>query len=60
MNIKEDTIQYFLKIITLVLGILLLFNIVNAVGYFVNERRSAHPGEMKVKADTFSSMTPSS
>ena len=32
MNIKDDTIQYFLKIITLVFGILLLFNIVNAVG----------------------------
>ena len=52
MNIKSDTIQYFLKIITLVLGILLLFNIVNAVGYFVSERRNAHPGEMKVKVDT--------
>ena len=52
MNIKDDTIQYFLKIITLVLGILLLFNIVNAVGYFVNEHRNAHPDEMKVKVDT--------
>ena len=52
MNIKADTIQYFLKIITLVLGILLLFNIVNAIGYFVNEHRNAHPGEMKVKVDT--------
>ena len=52
MNIKDDTIQYFLKIITLVLGILLLFNIVNAVGYFVNEHRNAHPGEIKVKVDT--------
>ena len=52
MKIKEDTIQYFLKIITLVFGILLLFNIVNAVGYFVNERRNAHPNEIKVKVDT--------
>src|SRR5574344_2950434 len=52
MNIKADTIQYFLKIITLVLGILLLFNIVNAIGYFVNERRNAHPSEIKVKVDT--------
>lgn len=52
MNIKDDTIQYFLKIITLVLGILLLFNIVNAIGYFVNEHRNAHPSEMKVKVDT--------
>ena len=52
MNIKDDTIQYFLKIITLVFGILLLFNIVNAIGYFVNEYRNAHPGEMKVKVDT--------
>ena len=52
MNIKDDTIQYFLKIITLVLGILLLFNIVNAVGYFVNEHRNAHTDEMKVKVDT--------
>ena len=52
MNIKDDTIQYFLKIITLVFGILLLFNIVNAVGYFVNEHRNADPGEMKVKVDT--------
>ena len=52
MNIKDNTIQYFLKIITLVFGILLLFNIVNAVGYFVNEHRNAHPGEMKVKVDT--------
>ena len=52
MNIKDDTIQYFLKIITLVFGILLLFNIVNALGYFVNERRNAHPSEMKVKVDT--------
>ena len=52
MNIKDDTIQYFLKIITLVIGILLLFNIVNAIGYFVNEHRNAHPGEMKVKVDT--------
>ena len=51
MNIKDDTIQYFLKIITLVFGILLLFNIVNAIGYFVNEHRNAHPGEMKVKVD---------
>lgn len=52
MNIKEDTIQYFLRIITLVFGILLLFNIVNAIGYFVNEHRNAHPSEMKVKVDT--------
>src|SRR5574344_353713 len=52
MNIKADTIQYFLKFITLVLGILLLFNIVNAIGYFVNEHRNAHPSEIKVKVDT--------
>ena len=52
MNIKDNTIQYFLKIITLVFGILLLFNIVNAIGYFVNEYRNAHPSEMKVKVDT--------
>ena len=52
MNIKDDTIQYSLKAITFVFGILLLFNIVNAVGCFVNERRNAHLGEMKVKADT--------
>ena len=52
MNIKDNTIQYFLKIITLVFGILLLFNIVNAIGYFVNEHRNAHPNEMKVKVDT--------
>ena len=52
MNIKEDTIHYFLKIITLVLGILLLFNIVNAIGYFVNEHKNARSGEMKVKVDT--------
>ena len=52
MNIKDDTIQYFLKIITLVFGIILLFNIVNAIGYFVNEHRNAHPSEMKVKVDT--------
>ena len=52
MNIKDDTIQYFLKIITLVFGILLLFNIVNAIGYFANEYRNAHSSEMKVKVDT--------
>ncbi|MGM9762361.1 MAG: DUF6808 domain-containing protein [Candidatus Cryptobacteroides sp.] len=52
MNIKDDTIQYFLKIITLVFAVLLLFNIVNAIGYFVNERRNAHPSEIKVKVDT--------
>ena len=52
MNIKDDTIQYFLKIITLVFAVLLLFNIVNAIGYFVNEHRNAHPSEMKVKVDT--------
>ena len=52
MNIKDDTIQYFLKTITLVLGILLLFNIVNAIGYFVNDHRNAHSSEMKVKVDT--------
>lgn len=52
MNIKDDTIQYFLKIITLVFGILLLFNIVNAIGYFVNEHRNAHSSKMKVKVDT--------
>ncbi len=52
MNIKNDTIPYFLKIITLVFGILLLFNIVNAVGYFVNELRNSHSSEMKVKVDT--------
>ena len=52
MKIKDDTIQYFLKIITLVLGILLLFNIVNAIGYFVNEHRNSHSSEMKVKVDT--------
>src|SRR5574344_201892 len=52
MNIKDDTIQFFLKIITLVFGILLLFNIVNAIGYFVNEHRNAHSSEMKVKVDT--------
>ena len=52
MNIKDDTIQYFLKIITLVLGILLLFNIVNAIGYFVNEHKNAHSSEMRVKVDT--------
>ena len=52
MNIKDDTIQYFLKIITLVFGILLLFNIVNAIGYFVNEHRNSHSSKMKVKVDT--------
>ena len=52
MNIKDDTIQYFLKIITLVFAVLLLFNIVNAIGYFVSERRNAHPNEIKVKVDT--------
>ena len=52
MNIKDDTIQYFLKIITLVFGILLLFNIVNAIGNFVNEHRNSHSSEMKVKVDT--------
>ena len=52
MNIKDDTIQYFLKIITLVFGILLFFNIVNAIGYFVNEQRNSHSSEMKVKVDT--------
>ena len=52
MNIKDDTIQYFLKIITLVFGILLLFNIVNAIGYFVNEHKNANSSEMKVKVDT--------
>ena len=52
MNIKADTIQYFLKIITLVFAVLLLFNIVNAIGYFVSERRNAHPNEIKVKVDT--------
>ena len=52
MNIKDGTIQYFLKTITLVLGILLLFNIVNAIGYFVNEHKNARSGEMKVKVDT--------
>ena len=54
MNITDDTIQYFLKIITLVFAVLLLFNIVNAVGYFVNEHKDAHPSEMKVKVDTLS------
>ena len=52
MNIKDDTIQYFLKIITLVFAVLLLFNIVNAIGYFVNEHRNSHFSEMKVKVDT--------
>ena len=52
MNIKDDTIQYFLKIITLVFAVLLLFNIVNAIGYFVNEHKNAHSSEMKVKVDT--------
>ena len=52
MNIKADTIQYFLKIITLVFAVLLLFNIVNAIGYFVNEHRNSHSSEMKVKVDT--------
>ena len=52
MNIKDDTIQFFLKIITLVFAVLLLFNIINAIGYFVNERRNARSGEMKVKVDT--------
>ena len=52
MNIKDDTIQYFLKIITLVFAVLLLFNIVNAIGYFVNEHRNSHSSEMKVKVDT--------
>ena len=52
MNIKDDTIQYFLKIITLVFAVLLLFNIVNAIGYFVNEHRNSHSSEIKVKVDT--------
>ena len=52
MNIKSDTIQYFLKIITLVFAVLLLFNIVNAIGYFVNEHKNDHSSEMKVKVDT--------
>ena len=52
MNIKDNTIQYFLKIITLVFAVLLLFNIVNAIGYFVNEHRNSHSSEMKVKVDT--------
>ena len=52
MNNKDGTIQYFLKTLTLVLGILLLFNIVNAIGYLVNEHKTAHSSEMKVKVDT--------
>src|SRR5574344_2728383 len=52
MNIKDDTIQYFLKTITIVFGILLIFTILKAIGYFVNEHRNAHSSEMKVKVDT--------
>ena len=46
MNIKDDTIQYFLKIITRAFGILLLFNIGNAIGYFGNEQRNSHSSGM--------------
>ena len=52
MNIKDNTIQYFLKIITLVFAVLLLFNIVNTIGYFVNEHRNSHSSKIKVKVDT--------
>ena len=52
MNIKDDTIQYFLKIITLVLGILLLFNIVNGVGTVVNEYKNSKHPNVEVQIDT--------
>ena len=43
MNIKDDTIQYFLKIITLVLGILLLFKIVNAIDTSLTSKETTIP-----------------
>ena len=43
MNIKEGTIHYFLKIITLVFGILLLFNIVNAIDTSLTSKETTIP-----------------
>lgn len=52
MQNQEESLLYGLRLLIRVLGVLLLFNIVNAIGYFVNEHRNSHSSEMKVKVDT--------
>ena len=52
MQNQEESLLYGLRLITRVLGVLLLFNIVNGVGTVVNEYKNSRHPNVKVQTDT--------
>ena len=52
MQNQEESLLYGLRLITRVLGILLLFNIVNGVGTVVNEYKNSRHPNVEVQTDT--------
>ena len=52
MQNQEESLLYGLRIITRVLGVLLLFNIVNGVGTVVNEYKNSRYPNVEVQIDT--------
>ena len=52
MQNQEDSLLYGLRLITRVLGVLLLFNIVNGVGTVVNEYKNSRHPNVEVQVDT--------
>ena len=52
MQNQEESLLYGLRLITRVLGILLLFNIVNGVGTIVNEYKNSRHPNVEVQVDT--------
>lgn len=52
MQNQEESLLYGLRLITRVLGVLLLFNIVNGVGTVVNEYKNSRHPNVEVQIDT--------
>lgn len=52
MQNQEESLLYGLRLITRVLGVLLLFNIVNGVGTVVNEYKNSRHPNVEVQTDT--------
>ena len=52
MQNQEESLLYGLRLVTRVLGVLLLFNIVNGVGTVVNEYKNSRHPNVKVQTDT--------
>ena len=52
MQNQEESLLYGLRLITRVLGVLLLFNIVNGVGVVVNDYKNSKHPNVEVQTDT--------